>query len=230
MTENRISLQAMAHIDSRCPMTSTNLQSDFSRLDWAKGDGLLPAIVQHWLSGEVLMLGYMNAEALAQTQASGHVTFYSRSKQRLWTKGESSGHVLALKSVRIDCDADTLLIQAAPHGPTCHLGTSSCFGDSAEVRPPLGFLAELDTLVAQRHAERPEGSYTTKLFDGGIRRMAQKVGEEGVETALAAVAQGDEELLGEAADLLFHLTVALRARGLSLTDVVGVLAGRHRAG
>ncbi|MEO8998117.1 MAG: bifunctional phosphoribosyl-AMP cyclohydrolase/phosphoribosyl-ATP diphosphatase HisIE [Rhodanobacter sp.] len=199
--------------------------TDFNRLDWAKGDGLLPAIVQHWLSGEVLMLGYMNAEALAQTQASGKVTFYSRSKQRLWTKGESSGHVLVLKSIRIDCDADTLLVQAEPHGPTCHLGTSSCFGET--VRPPLGFLAELDALVAQRHAERPEGSYTTKLFEGGIRRMAQKVGEEGVETALAAVAQEDAELLGEAADLIFHLTVMLRARGLSLSDVSVLLAERH---
>lgn len=199
--------------------------TDFSRLDWAKGDGLLPAIVQHWLSGEVLMLGYMNVEALAQTQASGKATFYSRSKQRLWTKGESSGHVLALKSIRIDCDADTLLVQVEPHGPTCHLGTSSCFGET--VQPPLGFLAELDALVAQRHAERPEGSYTTKLFDGGIRRMAQKVGEEGVETALAAVAQGDAELLSESADLIFHLTVVLRARDLSLADVTALLAKRH---
>ena len=198
--------------------------------DWAKGNGLLPAIVQHWLSGEVLMLGYMNADALVQTQADGRVTFYSRSKQRLWMKGESSGNVLALKSIRLDCDADTLLIQAEPHGPTCHTGTSSCFGDSADVRPPLGFLAELDALVAQRHVERPTGSYTTKLFDDGIRRIAQKVGEEGVETALAAVAQGDDELLGEAADLLFHLTVALRARGLSLGDAVNVLADRHRDG
>ena len=202
--------------------------TDTSRLDWSKGEGLLPAIVQHWLSGEVLMLGYMNAEALAETQRNGHVTFYSRSKQRLWTKGEVSGHVLDLKSVRIDCDADTLLIQADPHGPTCHEGTSSCFGNGDDVRPPLGFLAELDALVAQRHADRPEGSYTTKLFDGGIRRIAQKVGEEGVETALAAVAQGDEELLGEAADLVFHLTVALRARGLSLADVAKVLVARHR--
>jgi phosphoribosyl-AMP cyclohydrolase / phosphoribosyl-ATP pyrophosphohydrolase len=201
--------------------------ADTSRLDWAKGDGLLPAIVQHWLSGEVLMLGYMNAEALAHTQNTGQVTFYSRSKQRLWTKGESSGHVLALKSIRIDCDADTLLVQAEPHGPTCHLGTSSCFGEG--VPPPLGFLAELDALVAQRHAERPPGSYTTKLFEGGIRRLAQKVGEEGVETALAAVAQDDHELLGEAADLIFHLTVVLRARGLSLTDVVALLAKRHTA-
>ena len=199
--------------------------TDFSRLDWAKADGLLPAIVQHWLSGEVLMLGYMNAEALAQTQASGKVTFYSRSKRRLWTKGESSGNVLVLKGIRIDCDADTLLVQAEPHGPTCHLGTSSCFGES--VQPPLGFLAELDALVAQRHAERPEESYTTSLFEGGIRRMAQKVGEEGVETALAAVAQDDAELLGESADLIFHLTVLLRARRLSLTDVTALLAKRH---
>lgn len=199
---------------------------DRDGLDWNKGHGLLPAIVQHWRSGEVLMLGYMNAEALAQTRASGRVTFYSRSKQRLWVKGESSGHALLVKSIAIDCDADTLLIQAEPLGPTCHLGTSSCFGTSA--RPALGFLAELDALVAQRHAERPAGSYTTRLFDGGIRRMAQKVGEEGVETALAAVAQGDEELLGEAADLVFHLIVALRARGLGLADVTEVLAGRHR--
>jgi len=206
-------------------MTDTN--TDFARLDWAKGDGLLPAIVQHWQSGEVLMLGYMNAQALAETQRSGHVTFYSRSKQRLWTKGESSGHVLALKSIRIDCDADTLLLQADPHGPTCHLGTSSCFGEA--IRPPVGFLAELDALVARRDAERPAGSYTTSLFEGGIRRMAQKVGEEGVETALAAVAQDDAELLGEAADLIFHLTVVLRARGLSLADVVALLATRHAA-
>lgn len=202
--------------------------SDTGRLDWSKGDGLLPAIVQHWSSGEVLMLGYMNADALAQTRASGHVTFYSRSKQRLWTKGESSGHVLVLKSIRVDCDGDTLLVQADPQGPTCHTGSFSCFGERAEVRAPLGFLAELDALVARRDAERPAGSYTTKLFDSGIRRIAQKVGEEGVETALAAVVQDDDALLGEGADLVFHLVVALRARGLSLADVVAVLADRHR--
>ncbi|MDO1529700.1 bifunctional phosphoribosyl-AMP cyclohydrolase/phosphoribosyl-ATP diphosphatase HisIE [Fulvimonas sp. R45] len=205
-------------------MTAAN-PIDLSRLDWTKGGGLLPAVVQHWLTGEVLMLGYMNAEALAETQRSGRVTFFSRSRQRLWTKGESSGHVLALKSIRADCDADTLLVQAEPQGPTCHLGTSSCFGEDA--RPPLGFLAELDALVAQRHAARPQGSYTTKLFEAGTRRIAQKVGEEGVETALAGVAQGDEDLLGEAADLVFHLTVLLRARGLSLADVATVLAQRH---
>ncbi|WP_266167881.1 bifunctional phosphoribosyl-AMP cyclohydrolase/phosphoribosyl-ATP diphosphatase HisIE [Dyella subtropica] len=206
----------------------TDINTDIVRLDWSKGDGLLPAVIQHWLSGEVLMLGYMNAEALAQTQREGKVTFYSRSKQRLWTKGESSGHVLLLKSIRIDCDADTLLIQAEPHGPTCHLGTSSCFGESAQVRPPLGFLAKLDHLVERRYTERPAGSYTTSLFEGGIRRMAQKVGEEGVETALAAVAQDDEALLGEAADLVFHLMVALRARGLGMADVERVLAARHQ--
>lgn len=223
MTERPNFLYVLAYATAGIPMSNT----DFQRLDWPKGDGLLPAIVQHWLSGEVLMLGYMNAEALAQTQRSGHVTFWSRSKQRLWTKGESSGHVLALKSIRVDCDADTLLVQAEPHGPTCHNGTSSCFGD--DVRPALGFLAELDALVARRHAERPHGSYTTTLFEGGVRRIAQKVGEEGVETALAAVAQDDDELLGEAADLLFHLSVLLRARGLSLADAADVLARRHAA-
>jgi phosphoribosyl-AMP cyclohydrolase / phosphoribosyl-ATP pyrophosphohydrolase len=202
-----------------------DLANDFSQLDWSKSDGLLPAIVQHWLTGEVLMLGYMNAAALARTQELGKVTFYSRSKQRLWTKGESSGHELRLKSIRMDCDADTLLVQAEPKGPTCHLGTRSCFGDAAQ--PALGFLAELDTLVAHRKAELPEGSYTTRLFKDGMRRIAQKVGEEGVETALAAVVQDDEALLGEAADLVFHLTVLLRARGLGLADVVRVLAARH---
>ncbi|MHC1479465.1 bifunctional phosphoribosyl-AMP cyclohydrolase/phosphoribosyl-ATP diphosphatase HisIE [Frateuria aurantia] len=203
----------------------TQQLTDLTGLDWAKGDGLLPVIIQHWRSGEVLMLGYMNEAALAQTLASGKVTFFSRSKARLWTKGESSGHWLLLKSIRRDCDADTLLVQADPIGPTCHRGSSSCFGD--DQRPPLGFLALLDELVRSRHEQRPEGSYTTRLFAGGIRRMAQKVGEEGVETALAAVAQDDNELLGEAADLIFHLTVTLRARGLSLSDVADVLASRN---
>lgn len=195
------------------------------KLDWAKAGGLIPAIVQHGVTGEVLMLGYMNAEALDATRASGFVTFWSRSKQRLWKKGETSGNVLAVKSMQADCDGDTLLIQAEPHGPTCHLGTSSCFGEDA--KPPLAFLAELDALVAQRNAERPAGSYTTELFEAGIRRIAQKIGEEGVETALAAVAQDDAALKGEAADLVYHLLVLLRARGLSLTDVAAVLAQRH---
>ncbi|MEO8746147.1 MAG: bifunctional phosphoribosyl-AMP cyclohydrolase/phosphoribosyl-ATP diphosphatase HisIE [Rhodanobacter sp.] len=205
----------------------TDLHTDTSRLDWAKGNGLLPAIVQRAQSGEVLMLGYMNLAALEQTRSSGLVTFYSRSKQRLWTKGETSGHQLTLQSIRVDCDGDALLIGAEPIGPTCHQGTSSCFGERADVRPPLGFLAELDALVADRSNQRPLGSYTTELFAAGVRRIAQKVGEEGVETALAAVAQGDDELLGEAADLIFHLTVLLRARGLSLRDAVAELARRH---
>ncbi|MET0331567.1 MAG: bifunctional phosphoribosyl-AMP cyclohydrolase/phosphoribosyl-ATP diphosphatase HisIE [Dyella sp.] len=205
----------------------STISIDQSSLDWAKGDGLLPAIVQHWQSGEVLMLGYMNAQALEATERLGKVTFFSRSKQRLWTKGESSGHELLLKGISVDCDRDTLLVHAQPLGPTCHTGSSSCFGEAA--LPPLGFLAELDQLIAHRYAERPAGSYTTQLFEGGLRRMAQKVGEEGVETALAAVAQDDAELLGEAADLLFHLAVLLRARGLGLEQVCAQLARRHAA-
>lgn len=195
---------------------------DIEAAAWDKQDGLLPAIVQDAATLRVLMLGYMDRAALAATLASGHVTFYSRSKQRLWTKGESSGHVLALVSVEVDCDADTLLVQARPHGPTCHLDRTSCFPDA-----PGDGLAELDALIAQRERERPQGSYTTRLFEGGIRRIAQKVGEEGVETALAAVAQDDDALLGEAADLLYHLVVALRARGLALDDVRRVLAARR---
>ena len=193
-----------------------------AELAWDKQDGLLPAIVQDARDLRVLMLGYMNREALAETLASGKVTFYSRSKQRLWTKGESSGHVLALQAIDIDCDNDTVLIQAIPHGPTCHLQRPSCFPDA-----PADFLGELDALVQSRHEQRPEGSYTTRLFEAGTKRMAQKVGEEGVETAIAALAESDELLLGEAADLVFHLTVLLRSRGLSLADVKDVLRERH---
>jgi len=197
-------------------------------IDWNKGGGLVPAIVQHWRSGAVLMLGYMNAEALAQTRQSGKVTFYSRSKSRLWTKGETSGHFLLLKSLAVDCDNDTILIQAEPQGPTCHKGTQSCFGD--DIGAPFAFLGELDALVAQRERERPAGSYSTKLFEGGVRRIAQKVGEEGVETALAAVAQDETALLGESADLIFHLLVLLRARGLDFAQVMAELQRRHRSG
>lgn len=193
-----------------------------AELAWDKQDGLLPAIVQDARDLRVLMLGYMNREALAETLASGKVTFYSRSKQRLWTKGESSGHVLALQAIDVDCDNDTVLIQAIPHGPTCHLQRASCFPDA-----PADFLGELDALVQSRDEQRPAGSYTTRLFDAGTKRMAQKVGEEGVETAIAALAESDELLLGEAADLIFHLTVLLRSRGLSLRDVKDVLRERH---
>ncbi len=195
---------------------------DIEALAWDKQGGLLPAIVQDAATLRVLMLGYMNREALAATLASGRVTFFSRSKGRLWTKGESSGHVLELVGLETDCDADTLLLQARPQGPTCHLQRASCFPAA-----PGDGLAELDALIQTRERERPAGSYTTKLFTDGVRRIAQKVGEEGVETALAAVAQDEDALLGEAADLLYHLAVLLRARGLSLADARRVLETRR---
>lgn len=198
------------------------MPESLGQLAWDKQDGLLPAVVQDADTLRVLMLGYMNREALEMTLACRHVTFYSRSKGRLWTKGERSGHVLKLVSIETDCDADTLLIQAHPQGPTCHLQRTSCFPAA-----PGSFLGDLDALIAQRERERPIGSYTTTLFEGGIRRIAQKVGEEGVETALAAVAQEDADLLGESADLIYHLLVLLRARGLSLAPVEELLRQRH---
>ncbi|ATD67407.1 MULTISPECIES: bifunctional phosphoribosyl-AMP cyclohydrolase/phosphoribosyl-ATP diphosphatase HisIE [Luteimonas] len=200
---------------------TTAIAPTIDALDWSKGDGLLPVIVQDAATLRVLMLGYMDRAAYAATLQQGLVTFYSRSKGRLWTKGEQSGHVLEVVSLETDCDADTLLVLATPRGPTCHLQRASCFPTA-----PAGVLAELDALIETRERERPEGSYTTRLFDGGIRRIAQKVGEEGVETALAGVVQDDEALLGESADLLYHLIVLLRARGLSLADVEAVLRAR----
>lgn len=198
---------------------------DPKTVDFAKSGGLVPAVVQHADSGVLLMVGFMNREALEATQASGRVTFWSRSRGRLWTKGESSGHWLSLVSLALDCDEDAILVLARPQGPVCHRGTETCFDPSP--RPTVAFLADLDTLVARRDRERPSGSYTTKLFTEGVRRIAQKVGEEGVETALAGVVQDDDALVGEAADLVFHLLVLLRARGLSLGDVVAELAKRH---
>ena len=195
---------------------------DADTLAWDKQGGLLPAVVQDARTLQVLMLGYMDRAALAATLFDGRVTFFSRSKGRLWTKGESSGHVLELVGIETDCDRDTLLVRAIPHGPTCHLQRASCFPEA-----PSDFLGELDALVARRERERPEGSYTTSLFEGGVRRCAQKVGEEGVETALAAVAQDDAALVSEAADLVFHLMVTLRARSLSLEDVRSELKRRH---
>ena len=191
-------------------------------LAWHKQDGLLPAIVQDAAALRVLMLGYMDRAALEASLATGRVTFFSRSKQRLWTKGEQSGHFLQLVRMETDCDNDTLLVMAHPQGPTCHLQRDSCFPAA-----PGDFLSELGSLIAERARERPEGSYTTRLFDAGVRSIAQKVGEEGVETALAAVAQSDAELTGEAADLLYHLLVLLQARGLGLHDVKAVLQARH---
>jgi phosphoribosyl-ATP pyrophosphohydrolase/phosphoribosyl-AMP cyclohydrolase len=191
-------------------------------LAWSKQDGLVPAIVQDACNGRVLMLGYMNREALAATQSSRLVTFYSRSKRRLWRKGESSGHFLQVISIESDCDNDSLLLQALPQGPTCHLQRASCFASA-----PANFLADLDALIATRERERPASSYTTRLFESGLRRIAQKVGEEGVETSLAAVVEDDETLLGEAADLIYHLVVLLRARGMSLAEAVRILERRR---
>lgn len=210
--------------DSTTPTAPFNASAIIDRLDWQKQGGLVPAVVQDARTLRVLMLGYMNADAVQATCDTGRITFHSRSRGRLWTKGETSGHVLELVSIDIDCDADTLLLLTRPQGPTCHLGRDSCFPAA-----PGNFLAELDQVVDARERERPAGSYTTRLFEGGIRRIAQKVGEEGVETALAAVAQDDTALLGEAADLLYHLQVLLRARGLSLSDAVAVLQQRHGA-
>jgi phosphoribosyl-ATP pyrophosphohydrolase/phosphoribosyl-AMP cyclohydrolase len=192
-------------------------------LAWDKQDGLLPAIVQDARTLRVLMLGYMDRDALAATLREGKVTFFSRSRQRLWTKGEQSGHVLQLVSIEPDCDGDTLLVRADPHGPTCHLGRTSCFEHAAG-----SVLADLDRVIEARERGRPEGSYTTRLFAEGVRKIAQKVGEEGVETALAGVVEDDAALLGEAADLAYHLLVLLRARGLGLADLETKL--RERGG
>lgn len=202
---------------------------DATELDWDKGGGLLPAIVQDLGSGAVLMLGYMNREALAATRASGRVTFWSRSKGRLWTKGETSGHFLEVREIAADCDRDTLLIMAEAAGPACHQGTPTCWGESAprSAAQPLAFLGRLEQVIAQRIATRPPGSYTAKLLAQGTRRIAQKVGEEGLELALAGVAQSDPEIIGEAADLMYHMLLLLKVKGLSLRQVIEELETRH---
>jgi phosphoribosyl-AMP cyclohydrolase / phosphoribosyl-ATP pyrophosphohydrolase len=195
-------------------------------LDWAKGDGLLPAIVQHAGDGRVLMLGYMNQAALDKTLDCGLVTFYSRSRQRLWTKGETSGNGLVLESLATDCDHDTILVQARPQGPTCHLDTATCFGD--DPGPAIGFLDRLEQTIISRAEGGDQSSYTARLLNEGIERCAQKVGEEGVEVALAAVSGDREKLNGEAADLLYHLLVCLKAAGSDLNQVIAELQARHR--
>ena len=206
------------------PLADSNgAQLALEALAWDKQDGLLPAIVQDAATLRVLMLGYMDRGALRQTLETRKATFFSRSRERLWTKGETSGNSLDVVGVACDCDRDTLLLLAHPRGPTCHLGTPSCFLDA-----PDSMFAQLDAVIAARERERPAGSYTTSLFDAGIARIAQKVGEEGVEVALAAVTAQDAQLMGEAADLVYHLTVLLRARGLSLHDVEATLAQRRQ--
>lgn len=195
------------------------------KIDWQKTGGLVPAIVQDSETLQVLMLGYMNEAALRKTLRTKRVTFFSRTKGRLWTKGESSRNFLRLVSLEVDCDQDTLLIAARPDGPTCHRGTVSCFGDSGATG--VGFLAHLDQVVAGRLKSGDPSSYTVRLAKEGVQRVAQKVGEEGVETALAALKASRADFAGEAADLLYHLIVLLRVRKLSLRDAIAVLEKRH---
>jgi phosphoribosyl-ATP pyrophosphohydrolase/phosphoribosyl-AMP cyclohydrolase len=204
-------------------------QAALKNLDWKKGDGLLPAIVQDAHSGAVLMLAYMNAEALAKTLTGGLVVFYSRSRKRLWLKGETSGNLLELVSVAPDCDGDTLLVRVNPTGPTCHRGTRTCFDGDGDAPPQGDFLYRLQELIRQRAQGDPQTSYTAQLLQAGVKRIAQKVGEEGVEVALAGVAGEDPDVLSESADLLYHLLVLLVSRGLSLSEVVRELESRRSA-
>ena len=189
-------------------------------------DGLLPAIVQDANTLRVLMLGYMNAEALEKSRQTGKVTFFSRSKQRLWTKGEESGHFLLLETVKADCDLDALLITARPKGPTCHTGTDSCWGEANT--PQYGFLSGLEATIAQRKNTDAPDSYVAALFQKGIPEIAQKVGEEAVETVIEAISQNEERFLNESADLLFHFLILLQAKGFQLDDVARVLEGRKK--
>ncbi|MFO6298785.1 bifunctional phosphoribosyl-AMP cyclohydrolase/phosphoribosyl-ATP diphosphatase HisIE [Rahnella selenatireducens] len=196
-----------------------------SQLDWEKVDNLMPAIIQHSVSGEVLMLGYMNQEALSVTQSSGKVTFYSRTKERLWTKGETSENYLNVVSITPDCDNDTLLVLVNPVGPTCHKGNNSCFHPA---ETDWAFLYQLEELLASRKTADPESSYTAKLYASGTKRIAQKVGEEGVETALAATVNDRFELKNEASDLVYHLLVLLQDQDLNLSAVIDNLRQRHK--
>jgi phosphoribosyl-ATP pyrophosphohydrolase/phosphoribosyl-AMP cyclohydrolase len=203
--------------------------TNLDQLDFSKGDGLLPVIVQHARSGKVLMQGFANKEALQKSLESGDVTFFSRSKNRLWTKGESSGHTLKLQSMAADCDQDSILALALPIGPTCHVGTESCWHAADANQPDLAFLDQLEQVIHSRYGADPSSSYTASLFAKGVKRIAQKVGEEGVETALAATVGDREELKNEAADLIYHLLVLLKSQDLALHDVLEVLKQRHQA-
>jgi phosphoribosyl-ATP pyrophosphohydrolase/phosphoribosyl-AMP cyclohydrolase len=193
--------------------------------DFEKGNGLLPVIIQDFDTNKVLMLGYMNKEALQKTQAEGLVTFFSRSKNRLWTKGESSGNFLKVKQISIDCDEDTLLIKVAPHGPVCHTGTDTCFSEKNE---GSAFLFQLESVIKDRKLSLNDDSYTASLFKKGINKIAQKVGEEAVELVIEAKDDNKELFLGEAADLLYHYLVLLSAKDFSLSDVIETLSKRHR--
>ncbi|MDR2472935.1 MAG: bifunctional phosphoribosyl-AMP cyclohydrolase/phosphoribosyl-ATP diphosphatase HisIE [Tannerella sp.] len=195
-------------------------------LNYNKSGGLIPAIIQHAHTGAVLMLGFMNAEAYNKTVESKKVTFFSRTKQQLWIKGETSGNFLNVVSITSDCDNDTLLIKAIPDGPTCHTGSATCFGE--DTGESIGFLQYLQDFITKRYKERPEGSYTTRLFAQGINRMAQKVGEEAVETVIEATNGTDEGFIYEASDLLYHLIVLLTSKGHTLADLADELKKRHK--
>ncbi|WP_194435301.1 bifunctional phosphoribosyl-AMP cyclohydrolase/phosphoribosyl-ATP diphosphatase HisIE [Vibrio fluminensis] len=198
------------------------------RIDWNKVDGLLPVIVQDFQSSQVLMMGYMNQDALAKTGETGHVTFYSRTKQRLWTKGETSGNVLNLVNAALDCDNDTLLVKVNPIGPTCHTGTTTCWDGDKQEESQLVWLHQLEQLLAARKDADPDSSYTASLYARGTKRISQKVGEEGVEVALAATSGDKAELVCESADLIYHLFVLLQDQGLSFNDVINKLKERHK--
>ena len=194
-------------------------------LDFSKMDGLVPAIIQDDKTQKVLMLGFMNEEAYNQTKETGKVTFWSRTKNRLWTKGETSGNFLNVVSMEADCDNDTLLIKVNPTGPVCHTGTDTCWGEKNE--NPLAFLGELQRFIEKRYEEMPEGSYTTSLFQSGVGRMAQKVGEEAVESVIEAMACNNERLIYEASDMIYHLMVLLTSKGLKFEDLATELQKRH---
>lgn len=198
------------------------------RIDWEKVDGLVPAIVQDFQSSQVLMMGYMNPEALQKTLETEQVTFFSRTKERLWTKGESSGNVLQLKNIALDCDNDTLLVLVNPVGPTCHTGTTTCFDADNQEASQLVWLHQLESLLAERKDADPDSSYTASLYARGTKRISQKVGEEGVEVALAATSGDKAELVCESADLIYHLMVLLQDQGLSMNDVINKLKERHK--
>ncbi len=196
------------------------------KIDFDKSNGLVPAIIQDADTLKVLMLGYMNKEAFDKTMDTRLVTFYSRSRKCLWTKGETSGNYLDLVSIESDCDNDTLLVKVHPHGPACHTGTDTCWGETNEANPLL-FLTELQDFINKRHEEMPEGSYTTSLFKDGLNRMAQKVGEEALEAVIEAVNGTNERLVYEGADMLYHLIVLLTSKGLRIEDLAKELQVRH---
>ena len=198
-------------------------------IDFEKMGGLVPAIIQDATTKNVLMLGFMNEEAYEKTCQTGMVTFWSRSRQTLWTKGETSGNFLELVSMAIDCDNDTLLVKVHPHGPTCHTGTDTCWGETNS-NTPLLFLQELQDFIEKRHEEMPEGSYTTRLFRDGVNKMAQKLGEEALETVIEATNGTNEKLVYEASDMLYHLLVLLTGKGLRIEDVAAELQKRHDPG